>query len=789
MHQYHVQFYFIGLRQELFAPVRDSVPPAGYTYTYIQSAQAEKALLQSADLILADLSSLGIEALETLISGKKACADLIVFATEEQAARLSGRFNGLKDIWTLPISDQEIRFRFQSWQKCRAHRQEIAYEKRLFDIFSSFLTDKVNDVYLMLGDAGDRLEYASANLERVLGITREEAEKQGLNRLTQAQYITGRAVTREDLSRMEPGSALETMKTKRINPKTGEHRWFHENIYCISVQGTAKIVCYISDRTEEYQAQRTIQEALNIAQEASKAKSTFLSSVSHDIRTPMNAIMGFLELLREEADDPEQVLEYTRKISAASQHLLSLINDVLDMNKIESGNTVLNISEFNLAEVIEGLNTIIISQARDKDQTFEIHVSNLSHEDLLGDKLRINQILINILSNAVKYTPKGGRIEMWIKELPKTNEKYESIQFIIRDNGMGMSADYQKVIFNPFTREQSTLVNKIQGTGLGMAITKGLVDLMGGNINVESTLGKGSTFTVELALRVQEEAEGDPKFWKDYGIARMMVADDDEDVCRNIVKRMEHMGVETHYVTCGERAVETIRAAQEAGHPYDLILLDWKMSDLDGLETARLIRKNYPDKFPVLLFTAYDWLDIEQEAREVGIRHFLPKPFFIRNFKEAVQRMMEKGETSARPEEKRSVVKGMHILVVDDIEVNRIILTKILSTLGAQCEIAADGKEALDMFECSQPGQYDLIFMDVQMPVMNGYDATRAIRAGSHPLAEQIPIIAMTANAFMDDIRDALEAGMDAHVSKPIVIDQMESTVKEVLERKGLLSI
>ena len=789
MHHYHVQFYFIGSRQKLFAPVQDSVPPTGCTYTYTTSDQVERALLESADLIFADLPILGIETLETLISGKKADADLIVFATAEQVTQLSGHYNLLKDIWTLPISDQEIRFRFQSWQRCCAHRQEICYEEQVLGIFSSFLTNKVNDVYLMFNDVGERLEYASANLERVLGVTQEEVKRQELNQLTQAQYISGQAPTREDLLRMESGSALKVMKTERINPKTGEHRWFHEYIYCVSVQGTKKIVFYISDYTEEYQAQRTLREALSIAQEANKAKSTFLSSVSHDIRTPMNAIMGFLELLREEADNSEQVLEYTQKISAASQHLLSLINDVLDMNKIESGNTVLNISELNLAEIIEGLNTIIRPQAREKAQTFEIFVSDLSHEELLGDKLRINQILINILSNAVKYTPKGGRIEMWVKELPQTNEKYESIQFIIRDDGIGMAEDYQKVIFNPFTREQSTLVNKIQGTGLGMAITKSLVDLMGGNINVESALGKGSTFTVELSLRVQEGTGGDSKFWASHGIVRMMVADDDEDVCRNIVKQMERMSVEAHYATCGKKAVEAICAAREAGCPYNLILLDWKMPDLDGLETARLIWKNYQDKAPILLFTAYDWKDIEKEAMEVGSRHFLPKPFFMSNLKEAVQRLMEKEPAPAQRKEKSSAVKGLHILVVDDIKVNRTILTKILFTLGAQCEIAVDGKEALDMFECSQPGQYDLIFMDVQMPVMNGYEATRAIRASSHPCAEQIPIIAMTANAFMDDIRDALESGMDAHVTKPIVINQMESIVQEVLERKGLLSV
>ena len=788
VYYHHIQICFIGSRDELLTPIREEILPEGFTCDFTRCAQAEGALLEHADLILADLQTLGVEALEPILSSRKKDAGLIVLSGEEQFPQLSARLAQITDLWKLPMPEEETRFRFRRWLDSFRANQELRHRKQIFDAFTAFLANDVDDVYMMLNDTGDRLEYASPNMERVLGISREEAVRQGLNRLSQVRYITGKAVSREELLRMEPGTNLGAMETERVNPRTGEYRWFYESIYCVSVQGAKKIAFYISDRTKEHETQKNLSEALDIAQVASRAKSAFLSSVSHDIRTPMNAIMGFLELLREEADNQEQVLEYTQKISAASQHLLGLINDVLDMNKIESGNTVLSISELNLAEVIEGLNTIIRPQAKAKDQTFEIFVSALTHEDLLGDKLRINQILINILSNAVKYTPKGGRIEMRVMELPQTDDRHNRIRFTVSDNGMGMSEDYQKVIFDPFTREQSTLLNKIQGTGLGMAITKSLVDLMGGSINVVSTLGEGSTFTVELELRIQEETGVDRKFWKTHGITRMLVADDNEEICQDIVKRMGRLGVDARYATDGEEAIRDIRAAREAGQPYDLILMDWKMPDLDGLETARLVRKDHSDKTPILLFTAYDWSDIEQEAMELGIRHFLPKPFFMSNFKEAVQRMLGNRQSSAQPKEKRSPVKGKHVLVVDDIEVNRIILTKILTTLGAECEMAADGQEALDKFERSQPGQYDIIFMDVQMPVLNGYEATQAIRASDHPRAKQVPIIAMTANAFMDDIRDALEAGMDAHVSKPIVIDQMEATVQEVLDRKGLLS-
>ena len=391
--------------------------------------------------------------------------------------------------------------------------------------------------------------------------------------------------------------------------------------------------------------------------------------------------------------------------------------------------------------------------------------------------------MINILSNAVKYTPNGGRIEMRVSELPQVDQSYSRIQFVVSDNGQGMSEAYQKVIFDPFTREQETSRGQIQGTGLGMAITKNLVDLMGGAIWVDSRLGKGSTFTVELELRIQEQEE-DPGFWGRNGIRRMIVADDDEDVCQDIVKKMSKAGVVIRYATHGNQALKMVRTAWERGEPYDLILLDWKMPDLDGLETARRLRQDFSDKVPILLFTAYDWVDIEQEALEVGIEHFMPKPFFLSSFKNTIRRMMGAEQHASLSDGGTSVVSGKRILVVDDIDVNRMILVKILTTLGAVCEEAENGHAAVRKFEASQAGQYDLILMDVQMPVMNGYEATRSIRASAHPCAKSVAIIAMTANAFVEDIRDALASGMDAHIAKPVVLDQLKETIREVLESK-----
>ena len=665
---------------------------------------------------------------------------------------------------------------------------EIGYQAALINIFSTYLSRNTDNVFMLLDAETVKMDYVSPNVERVLGLTVDQMV--GDVNLFQPKHMIdgpdGPGVYLKSLCGLEPGTEVEDIYLEWINPKTQEQLWMLESTYCTQVQGRKMLVFYISDRTQERKNQDHLTEALEMARAANEAKSAFLGSVSHDIRTPMNAIVGFITLLKDEADNPDVVLEYAGRIETASQHLLSLINDVLDINKIESGSTSLNLVEMNLAEVVDEINAIIRPQAKAKNQSFEISVSPLKYELLQGDKLRLNQILINLLSNSVKYTPAGGRIEMRVEELPQMMPKYSRIRFSVSDNGMGMSEDYLKVIFDPFTREQTEATYEIQGTGLGMAITKSLVDLMGGSIKVTSKLGEGSTFTVELELRIQEQ-EDDPQFWTDCGLKRMLVADDEEGVCQSIVRLMTQTktGVEVDYAVSGEGAFDKLCAAREAGHPYDVVLLDWKMPHLNGLDTARLIRERYPENIPVLVLTAYDWSDIEQEAMKVGIRYFMPKPFFMSTFRNVIGRVMGEAGKKEKKDENVDVVRGKHILVVDDIEVNRIILVKILSTLGATCDTANNGQEAADKFNASQPGEYDLILMDVQMPVLDGYGATRAIRAGDHPSAKTVPIIAMTANAFTDDVRDALESGMDAHIAKPVQIDTLKSTIRQVLDSKA----
>ena len=657
-----------------------------------------------------------------------------------------------------------------------AKDQKIGYQSGLFDVFADYLAENTDDVYLLLDPESREIEYSSPNMERVFGLTIQELAN-GIQSF-QATNTAGETVNLESLRRMQPGMKTGDILVERVNRRTGERRWFLDRTSCKQIQGVNKLVCYSSDRTRERKTQESLTEALHMANAANEAKSAFLSSVSHDIRTPMNAIIGFLALMKDEADNPAVVREYIQRIDTASQHLLGLINDVLDMSKIESGSTTLSVSEMNLADVVSEINAIIRPQTKARNQTFDIFASHLRHEQVLGDKMRINQILINLLSNAVKYTQEGGTIELLVEELPQVVEQYSRVRLTVRDNGLGMSPEYQKVIFEPFTREETKITHEIQGTGLGMPITKSLVDLMGGTITVESRLGEGSTFCVELELRIQE-LEDDTGFWSDHKITRMIVADDDEEICRGIVKTMARAGVEVDYATTGRAAAEMVRERRE-DHPYDLVLLDWKMPELDGLETARLIRKDCPDNIPILLLTAYDWSDIEREASEAGVSHFMPKPFFMSTFKETVKRITD--SRKKREGGQTDVVRGKRILVVDDIEVNRILLTKILTTLGAVCDTAANGQEAVEKFETSQSGEYDLIMMDVQMPILDGYEATRAIRSGGHPSAKSVPIIAMTANAFVDDVREALASGMNAHIAKPVQLDSLKATIQQVLD-------
>ncbi len=533
-------------------------------------------------------------------------------------------------------------------------------------------------------------------------------------------------------------------------------------------------------------SKESAEEAFRIAEEANQAKSSFLSNMSHDIRTPMNAIVGFAALLTRDAENPDKVREYTRKITSSSQHLLGLINDILDISKIEAGKTTLSLSDENLVELIENIDSIIRPQMRAKNHSFEVISRDLRHEQVVMDKLRLNQILLNLLSNAVKYTPDGGHITLTVQELPQHARQFAHFRFIVEDNGYGMSEEYVQTIFQAFTREENSITNKIQGTGLGMAITKNLVDLMGGNIVVRSKKGKGSVFTVDLQLHISEQSM-DYGFWKKNGITKILVVDDEEVVCEHIQAAMEELGVQVEYALDGHTAIAMVKQSAQKGCLYDVVLLDWKMPGMDGVEAARRIRQEIAQKIPILILTGYDWEEMEEEAREAGINAFLQKPFFLTSFRQRVDLVLHQ-ESEQEERDEQSILHGMHILVAEDNEINAEILCELLAMAGATCEIFENGQLAAEAFARSEPGQYQIILMDVQMPVMNGYETTRVIRNSEHPLASGIPILAMTANAFAEDIRDALEAGMNAHVSKPVDMAVLEKTIRTVLEGQERLT-
>lgn len=537
------------------------------------------------------------------------------------------------------------------------------------------------------------------------------------------------------------------------------------------------------EREEEREIHnQRLAEALQAAQIANQSKTTFLSNMSHDIRTPMNAILGFTTLLAKDAESPEKVREYTKKITTSSHHLLSLINDVLDVSKIESGKVVLTIGEFTLNDLVSSLDAIIRPAAKARKQEFHVSVTGIHHEYLVGDETRLNQILINLLSNAVKYTQEGGSIWFRIIGLPQRSSQYEHIRIEVEDNGYGMTPEYLVTIFDAFTRAENSTTNKVQGTGLGMAITKNIVELMGGTIDVTSQEGKGSLFTVELELRIPER-EIDEQFWAKYQISRILAVDDEEDVRENIRILIENAGIYADTASGGEEAFARLEAERQQGRDYQVILLDYKMAGADGIEMARQLRREIPDSVFIFLLTSYDWDGVEEEALRAGIDGFLSKPFFVSALKEKILDLHLKGSGTdhLHSREERIQIKGLHFLAAEDNEINAEILLELFDMEGATCEIVENGQLAVERFQRALPGEFDAVLMDVQMPVLNGYEATRAIRALDREDAGTIPIIAMTANAFAEDVREAMNAGMNAHVAKPIDMELLKKTVNQYL--------
>ena len=513
---------------------------------------------------------------------------------------------------------------------------------------------------------------------------------------------------------------------------------------------------------------------------ANRAKREFLFNMSHDIRTPMNAIIGFTSLAATHIDHREQVLDYLKKTATASQHLLSLINDVLDMSRIESGKVSLEPRPVHLPELVHDLRDIIQSSISAKRLSLFIDMVDVEDEDVVADPMRLNQIMLNILSNAIKFTPAGGTITLRIVQkqtAPKGSADYE---FHIRDNGIGMSPAFQEHIFEQFAREETSTVSGIQGTGLGMAITKNLVDMMGGGISVESEPGKGSEFTVSLRLPVSGERAAAPARIPQLEGLRALVADDDTDTCLNVSKMLRTIGMRADWTTSGREAVVRVQDALDQGDGFRVFIIDWMIPDLNGLEVVRRVRKLIGEDTPIIILTAYDWTDIEIEARAAGVTAFCAKPLFLSELRRVLAepfRMEEQAEQTEQPAE----FAGKRLLVVEDNALNCEIAVTMLEEAGFTVETAENGKLAVDKVRENAPGYYDLVLMDIQMPVMNGYEATRAIRALPDAEKAALPIVAVTANAFDEDRQNAARAGMNGHLSKPFDMQQLLAMIEEVL--------
>lgn len=522
--------------------------------------------------------------------------------------------------------------------------------------------------------------------------------------------------------------------------------------------------------------QKILQDALLVAQKANDAKRDFLSRMSHEIRTPMNAIIGMSAIAFNYLDDKKRTADCLSKITFSSKHLLMLLNDVLDMSKIENGKLNIRQELFDLKNLVTSLADINYGLATAKGLSFEIVISGFKDELLLGDSMRVNQILLNLLSNAIKFTPKGGSVKLEIRMLRSASDKIW-LRFIVKDSGIGMKKEFLEHLYEPFEQADNGIARKYGGTGLGMAITKNLVAIMDGTIEVESQEGAGTTFMVDLPFGVSKV---DKKTAAEMEEMRVLVVDDDNDTCEHAVVLLKGMGVNVDWALNGFEAIEKVRSAcEDDGRCYDVCFIDWCMPELDGIETARRMRRYVGPDVLIIIISAYDWSGIEEQAKAAGVNAFIAKPFFASNLYNTLLTVSRKPELgfSAVGNKETYDFGGKKILLVEDNELNMDIASELLKFVNLQVEHAENGKVAVDIFRNSKEKEYALIFMDIQMPLMNGYDAARCIRSSEHPAAGTIPIIAMTANAFNDDVQAAFDAGMNGHLAKPIDVEVLYKTI------------
>ena len=658
----------------------------------------------------------------------------------------------------------------------RQKNTKLLYRDELFKKLSL----NVDDIFLMLDAETAKVDYVSPNVERLLGIPWREVQ-QDVRVLDKLHPKDSSERGKNRVEGLRSGQQRE-WDIEYEHAETKERRWFHNVAMGSEIEGRTKYIFVMSDRTADKQVNQALSDAVAAAETANRAKSTFLSNMSHDIRTPMNAIIGFTTLAISNLDDKERVKDYLAKTLASSNHLLSLINDVLDMSRIESGKIHLEEVEVNLSDVLHDLKTIVSGQIYAKQLELYMDAMDVTDEDVYCDKTRLNQILLNLLSNAIKFTPAGGTVSVRVRQLAGTVHGCGQYEFRIKDNGIGMSPEFAQKIFQPFERERTSTVSRIQGTGLGMAITKNIVDMMGGTIEVQTAQGKGSEFIICLPMRAQAEHRPVEKITELEGL-KALVVDDDFNTCDSVTKMLVKVGMRAEWTLSGKEAVLRARQSIEMSDVYHAYIIDWRLPDMNGIEVTRQIRSLHDDT-PIIILTAYDWSDIEVEAKAAGVTAFCSKPMFMSDLRETLMNALGQKQTDAAQEllpEKDADFKDRHILLVEDNELNREIAQEILREYGFRVDTAENGAVAVEKVSTAAPGSYDLVLMDVQMPIMDGYTATRQIRALDDPALAGIPIIAMTANAFDEDRRNALESGMSGFLSKPIVIGDLVQELHKIL--------
>ena len=553
-----------------------------------------------------------------------------------------------------------------------------------------------------------------------------------------------------------------------------------ENWLLIGVISAGLLILFLCDLFYMMHLNKRLQVTAREAEQANKAKTDFLSTMSHDIRTPMNAIIGLTTLAEKDLGDVESTRESLRKIGLASNHLLTLINDILDISKVESGKLKLSPQSFSIAETVENLVNISQPMIKEKKIEFSFHIDRMEKEYLYTDELRLNQIYINILSNAIKYTEPGGRVSVDMREEESTVPGCIRLVYIVSDSGIGMSPEFMETMYQPFSRQTDSRVNSIEGTGLGLAITKQMVDLMGGEIDCQSEQGKGTAFTVALDIPTADRQLDDIRLEQ----IDALIVDDDEIVLQTMAGEFASLGAEAETGRSGKEALEMIARRHEAGRDYSIVILDWKMPDMDGIETTRRIRNEISSDIPILLNSAYDWSDIEDMAREAGANGFISKPIFRSALYKKINSLLGTESASVEPEDDYSDLRGLHILVAEDIDINWMIISGMLSMIGITSERAENGRKCVEMISDAAEGSYALIFMDVQMPEMNGLDATRAIRRSENKWAASVPIVAMTADAFSENVTECLNAGMDGHIAKPIDIKLVIKEIRRIRKER-----